>query len=225
MEPHEWYDRIASFYRDSSGDKRRRQLAADLLELRPGHVVLAPGVGTGFDLPYLVPAVGAKGHVIGLDYSKEMLSRAESLVNDRRWTNVRLIHADARVLSADLLYEHARIRQVDALLFANVLSIVPEWRDVFERGFRILRPGGRCVIIDIKPLAGPARVLNPFVSTFWRHLGAADVGRRVETALEARAHSLTVIRSGFFIVAGATKEARQVGIATSQLDDRSPEGI
>lgn len=205
MEPHEWYDRIAKLYRATRGDKMRRQLAVELLQLRLGDVVLVPGCGTGFDLPYLMPAVGPEGRVIGLDYSKEMLRRAESLVHRHEWTNVTLIHADAQELSADFLHAHTGVSEVDGLLFANVLSIFPNWTDVFARGFDLLRLGGRCVVVDIKPSSGAGRISNPLVAV-WKRLGAADIRRRVLEPLEARAGAVDITCWRHFFVAGATKQ-------------------
>lgn len=60
LEPHEWYEWIAKFYRDTAADKARRQRAAELLDLRAGKVVLAPGCGAGFDFPLLVPAIAGR---------------------------------------------------------------------------------------------------------------------------------------------------------------------
>lgn len=190
-EPHLFYDRIAWHYDrwESSTDKRFRRLAAERLALRAGDVVLVPGCGTGLDLPPLVAAVGSHGRVIGLDYSKGMLRRAQAMVERNGWTNVALIHEDARALSAALLRERAGITEVDGLFFSNVHSIVPDWEAVFERGFSLLRKGGRRVIYDGRPAAGTARVLNPILYAFAK-LGRGNIRRRVGELLNGHVDDL-----------------------------------
>src|ERR671919_362590 len=48
------------------------------LRLRPGDHVLDVGCGTGANLPHLVAAVGASGHVTGIDLSEAMAAHART---------------------------------------------------------------------------------------------------------------------------------------------------
>lgn len=207
MEPHEWYDRIARFYDRSNGrrDRELRRRAAEELRLRAGDVVLVVGCGTGLDFPPIVPAVGPTGRVIGLDYSAGMLERARSLVKRSGWANVTLVHEDARSLGPEMLQEHAGLTDLDGLFFSAVLSIVPDWESVFERGLSLLRNGGRCVIFDIKPAAGKARIVNPLLSAYWK-LGRADVRRPVAALLNGQhIDGLRIIRTRMHFVASGIK--------------------
>jgi demethylmenaquinone methyltransferase/2-methoxy-6-polyprenyl-1,4-benzoquinol methylase len=73
-----FYDRIAGVY-DALSDRseheaRERGLA--LLDVRPGMRVLEIGYGTGHGLQMLAGAVGASGHVDGIDVSEAMRDEA-----------------------------------------------------------------------------------------------------------------------------------------------------
>jgi hypothetical protein len=96
------------------------------------------------------------------------------LAQRKGWSNVTLIHGDAR-----------KARRVDGrrschrcLLYSFVLSAVPDWEDVFMRGFALLRAGGRCAILDLEEGSGSLAMSNGSRRLFWRKFGAAEISRR-----------------------------------------------
>src|SRR6185312_2225077 len=86
-----------------------RKTAVDRLSLRPGDRVLEVGCGTGRNLPFLQKAVGAQGHVHGVDISGGMLREASKLRSEQGWDNVSLAHADIAEFQAPA--------QLDGVLF------------------------------------------------------------------------------------------------------------
>ncbi|WP_435360625.1 class I SAM-dependent methyltransferase [Haloarchaeobius sp. DFWS5] len=86
------YDWLAR-YTPGIGDLRDRAAAA--LDLDRGDTVVEMGCGTGANLPYLRECVGPEGTVVGLDYTRGMLDRAQRLVDREGWDNVHLVHGDA----------------------------------------------------------------------------------------------------------------------------------
>jgi len=68
-----------------------RRAAIARLGLRSGDVVLDLGCGTGLSMGLLQQGVGARGHVIGVEQSPEMMARARERVQQQSWRNVTLI--------------------------------------------------------------------------------------------------------------------------------------
>ena len=68
-----------------------RRAAIARLGLRSGDVVLDLGCGTGLSMGLLQQGVGARGHIIGIEQSPEMMARARQRVQQQGWRNVTLI--------------------------------------------------------------------------------------------------------------------------------------
>jgi ubiquinone/menaquinone biosynthesis C-methylase UbiE len=133
-----------------------RRKAVRRLELKPGGRVLEVGCGTGRNLAHLVQAVGAKGHVYGVDLSEGMLQEARELCAQAKWNNVTLIHADATDYR---LPEH-----VDGAIFSLSYAVIPEHREALRHAWGQLHRGGYVVIMDAKlPSGFVGKLLNPFV--------------------------------------------------------------
>jgi ubiquinone/menaquinone biosynthesis C-methylase UbiE len=145
------------------------------LRLRPGDHVLDVGCGTGANLPHLVAAVSASGHVTGIDLSEAMAAHARSRVATNRWDNVDIVVGDAATAPLPA--------NVDGVLFFLVHDLVRS-RAVIDRIVAACRPGARVVAFGPKwasrwgwPLnAFVRRGIRPYVTTFegldtpWDHL-------------------------------------------------------
>lgn len=166
------YRRWAPVYDRSFGalTKAARRRAVTVLNERPGRL-LEVGCGTGLSLPLY----GEGQRVTGVDYSAEMLRKAEARVAEEGLDNVEaLLRMDAR----ELAFEDASFDQVAAM---HVLSVVPEPKRVLAEITRVLRPGGRLVITNhfrrepgareggLQPLAFAERLLAPFSETVGWH--------------------------------------------------------
>jgi ubiquinone/menaquinone biosynthesis C-methylase UbiE len=170
---------------------RHRREAVDLLHPQPGWAVLDAPCGTGANLPLLQERLGPNGEVIELDYSAGMLARARAKVERAGWSNVRLVQADARDIHADLLGR----ADVDAVICMLGLSVVPDWEQVFDRMWTVLRPGGRFVAMDLyldgRPTSGVA-------NRYYRLIAQADSRRRFWEPLGERVDDLTTIDHRWF---------------------------
>lgn len=226
------YDVFANFY--ESGTERlhgrHRLETIDLLHLRPGDSVLDVPTGTGANLPLFLDRIGTEGHVSAIDFSPGMLARARRKVEDNGWTNVDLIEADARRLDAALIGRD----QVDAAICVLGMSVVPDWAEVFDRMFALVRPGGRVAVMDLyldgKRTSGVA-------DTYYRLLAQADSRRRFWEPLERAVGDVEVIDHTWFggvarVVGGtkpidlraATTTPPVAAPETSPVPSRSAEG-
>lgn len=111
---------------------------AALLGLLPSHWTVADlGCGTGQVAAALAPCVS---RVIGVDRSAEMLEAAAA--RTRELANVELRPGDLESLPLD----DARC---DAAVMVLVLAYLPDPAAALAEAARILRPGGRLVILDL----------------------------------------------------------------------------
>jgi ubiquinone/menaquinone biosynthesis C-methylase UbiE len=155
-----------------------RSLAAERLAVRPGARVMEIGCGTGRNFPFLHAAVGPAGKIYGVDLSSGMLGKARELCKRERWSNVELTQCDAA--------EYIPPEPLDGILFGLSYNTMPHHLTVLRHAWKLLRPGGRIVIMDGKVPPGLAGQLalpfglwlmkrtmlgNPFIKP-WKHLSA-----------------------------------------------------
>ena len=176
-----WYDLFALVYDRALEDLYApfRPAAVRALHLSEGACVLDLPCGTGQSLNLLVPAVGPSGAVLGVDQSGGMLRKARRRVDRAGWGNVTLRQASAAEVDADLLNASLGRPQVDGVLCALGLTVLPDWEATFARLFALLRPGGRFVLFDVY---APERTRE---SRSVELVARADLSRAVWRPLEA----------------------------------------
>lgn len=142
------FDRIATGYDRQNTlfsldrDRGWRRRAAQLATLRPGDVALDLCTGTGKLAAELLPYVRPGGLVIGLDFSTRMLELAR-----RRVPGVEFQLGDVMALPfADA--------SIDAVTIAFGLRNLVDREGGLREMFRVLKPGGRLVILEIPPPPG-----------------------------------------------------------------------
>jgi ubiquinone/menaquinone biosynthesis C-methylase UbiE len=110
-----------------------------LLAAQPGERVLDVGSGPGFLVASLADAVGPAGAVRGLDPSAPMNAAARDLIKDRPWAGI----DDGDALK--LPYPDAAF---DAVVSTQVYEYVADIPRAFAELRRVLRTGGRAVVLD-----------------------------------------------------------------------------
>ena len=133
-----------------------RSKAVSRMEVQTGGRVLEVGCGTGRNLSLLRQAVGATGHIYGVDLSEGMLAEAKQLCAQAGWQNVTLIRADAA--------DYVLPEPVDGVIFSLSYAVIPHHEEALRHAWNKLRPGGYLVIMDAKlPDSILSKLLYPFV--------------------------------------------------------------
>jgi demethylmenaquinone methyltransferase/2-methoxy-6-polyprenyl-1,4-benzoquinol methylase len=134
-------------------DRRWRRRAAQLTRARPGDRVLDACTGTGQLAALLKRRVGDQGQVVGLDLTEAMLVRAR-----RRFAGVEFVVGDACHLPFD-------DDSFEAATMAFGLRNIDRHDLALAELLRVLRPGGRVVILEFSQVS---RALRPWYSAYNR---------------------------------------------------------
>jgi ubiquinone/menaquinone biosynthesis C-methylase UbiE len=113
---------------------RRRSLK--LADIQPGERVLIVGAGTGLDLQFIDPGP----RISAIDVTKAMLRRL------RRRARRRGLTVDAQVMDGQAM--DFADGSFDVVILHLILAVIPDPVRCARESARVLRPGGRIVIMD-----------------------------------------------------------------------------
>ena len=188
--PH--YDRINQVFSLGTGGRYRRE-SLERAGLRAGAQVLDVAVGTGLVAREAAVLVGPSGDVTGLDVSLGMLAEA------RRQLGIPCVQGRAEALPiADA--------SVDFVSMGYALRHVPDLVATFREYYRVLRPGGTVLVLEIgRPdgraaylfarfylggivpalcrLAAPRAATGTLMSYYWDTIKACVPAERILAAL------------------------------------------
>jgi arsenite methyltransferase len=156
--------RVEATYSTPDVVAQRRAIRA-ALDLAPGEDVLDIGSGPGFLACEMAETVGSAGSVTGLDASDAMLALASARARERAAGSTP-VEFGAGLATALPYPDHS----FSAVVCTQVYEYVADMPTALAEAYRVLRPGGRLLVLD-----------TDWDSIVWRS-GDPDRMRRVLTA-------------------------------------------
>jgi SAM-dependent methyltransferase len=170
----EHWNRVEARHWVTAEDRYDRMLrpfgirAIDPLDLGPGERVLDIGCGCGDTTLEVAARVGAGGHVLGVDLSAPMLSRARERATERGLTHVHFEQADAQVHPFAPGSFDAAVSRFGVMFFDDPTAAFANIRAA-------LRPGGRLGFVCWQELARNEWMVVPGAAVA-AHVPLPDLG-------------------------------------------------
>ena len=137
--------------------------------LQPAEVVVDFGCGGGIDVILAARKVGPQGRVIGIDFTPQMLERAQQAVTEAGSQSGAI-----ELRLGDMEETGLPDGFADVVISNCVINLCPGKDAAYEEALRILRPEGRLAISDIVLIEGiDPQLRERFQSTWAGCLGGA----------------------------------------------------
>lgn len=117
-------------------------LPTKFAHIKAGQTVVDLGSGAGNDCFVARAETGESGWVIGVDFSDEMIAKAQHNAASHGFTNVEFVKGDIEELPLN-------DNTADVVVSNCVLNLVPDKEKAFGQIYRILKPGGHFSISDV----------------------------------------------------------------------------
>jgi SAM-dependent methyltransferase len=187
--------------------------------LRAGETVLDLGSGAGFDCFLAAKRVGPSGHVIGVDMTPEMVTKARSNAGKVGATNVEFRLGEI---------EHLPVADAcaDAVLSNCVINLSPDKGAVFREAFRALKAGGRLAISDVVAFADmPAELGRSLEALTGCVAGAAKVATLERLLRDAGFQEVKItMRPESRTIIGQCMPGAEGYVASATIEGRKPGG-
>jgi len=161
------YDKSMSHF--FAGFKKK---AFENSSITKGDSVLVFCCGTGLDLPHILDKIGPSGSILGVDFSLEMLKKAEAKIKKYQWENVELVQADVTK------YEPSSDVKADVGVCTLGMSIIPDYEKAYQNLLSGVKNGGEIIIGDMQLASGWKERFNPFTIFLAKRFGGTEQGHR-----------------------------------------------
>ena len=117
-------------------------LPTEYAGMKPGDTVVDLGSGAGNDAFIARKIVGTEGRVVGIDFTQEMIAKAEQNKESLGFKNVEFKQGEIENLPIEDNFANVIISNC-------VLNLVPDKAAAFSEIYRTLKPGGHLCVSDI----------------------------------------------------------------------------
>lgn len=151
-----------------------KKIAIDKSMIKEGDTVIVFCCGTGLDFNGIEKRVKESGRIIGVDFSKEMLKKAEKNIINRGWNNIELVNEDVTKYKhqKDLGgYAHAGICTLG-------ISIIPNYQQAFYNLLSFVKLGGEIILGDMQLATGINSIFNPITIYLSKPFGGSKEGHK-----------------------------------------------
>jgi demethylmenaquinone methyltransferase/2-methoxy-6-polyprenyl-1,4-benzoquinol methylase len=138
-----------------------RKKTMELMNVQEGSKALDICCGTADWTIALAEKVGPSGKVVGLDFSKNMLSVGRQKVNELKLTQIELVHGNAMSLPFE-------DNSFDYVTIGFGLRNVPDYMQVLKEMHRVVKPGGKAVCLETSQPELP--VIKQLYYVYFRHV-------------------------------------------------------
>jgi len=188
--PAKKYDRFSKIYDLFESPMEMRAFSKyrkKALSLAKGKV-LEIGIGTGKNLPYYPEGV----EVIGIDFSRGMLEKAEKRKKELGLENVKLLYMDAQNMEFD-------DNTFDTVVSTFVFCTVPDPIKGLKEAYRVLKPGGTAIFLE--HMKSNSRLLNIplyLMESFIKTLLGTSMLRETQKNIEKAGFKIEKVENLFF---------------------------
>ena len=154
------YSIFSADYKDQAGYNADADLQlgcgipTEVANIQKGDHVLDLGSGAGNDCFVASDLVGEEGFVTGLDFTDEMVAKANANKEKTGIKNIEFVKGDIEDMPLD-------DNKFDVVISNCVLNLVPDKKKAFSQMLRIIKPGGHFCVSDIVLLGDlPDKIRN-----------------------------------------------------------------
>jgi ubiquinone/menaquinone biosynthesis C-methylase UbiE len=140
--------------------------------LKQGDSVLVFCCGTGLDFPEIIKKIGKEGKITGIDFSAEMLQKAQKRIEKKNWENIELIKADVTE------FKDVSGSQYDSGVCTLGLSIIPEYLTAYYNLLTNVKENGEIIIGDMQLASNWYARFNPFTIFLAKRFGGSYEGHK-----------------------------------------------
>ncbi|UCH13874.1 MAG: class I SAM-dependent methyltransferase [Bacteroidales bacterium] len=140
--------------------------------LKAGDKVIVFCCGTGLDFHEILKKTGKESKITGIDFSAEMLQKAQKRINKNNWRNIELIHADATK------YKNESDNKFDVGICTLGISIIPDYKSAYYNLLSFVKEDGEIIIGDMQLASDWYARFNPFTIFLARRFGGSHEGHK-----------------------------------------------
>lgn len=161
-------------------------IPTEFARIQKGNTILDLGSGAGNDVFIARQLTGEMGEVLGIDFTPEMVAKAQQNKQKLGYKNVHFLQGDIEEMPIPG-------NAIDVVISNCVMNLVPNKQKAYDEVFRVLKPGGHFSISDIVIRGNlPAEVRNIAELYAGCVSGATDLDQYLDTVQAAGFEEITI---------------------------------